>query len=605
MGYKNLQACVQDLLKHHQLLLFEEPVDPNLEVSAIQRRVCENRGPAILFTKVKNSPFPMLGNLFGTEERCHFLFRDTLDRVQQLFSLKADPTQLLKHPGQLLKLPRAALHLLPKKVKKGPILAHSIKIHQLPHQVSWPQDGGAFITLPIVYTESIAQPGLQHANLGMYRIQLSGGQYVPDEEIGLHYQIHRGIGIHQTLATEAKLPFRVNIFVGGAPALSVAAVMPMPEDMSELTFAGLLGGRRVPMIMGASPLPIYAEADFCIAGTVIPGKLLPEGPFGDHLGYYSLTHDYPVLKVENVYHRPGAIWPFTTVGRPPQEDSTFGKFIHELTAPLIPSVVPGVRRVHAVDEAGVHPLLLAIGSERYTPYKPLTEPQEILTQSLAILGQGQLSLAKYLFIAAQQDNPHLDLENIPAFFEHMLSRIDFRRDVHFQTQTTIDTLDYSGHGFNKGSKVVLAAVGLSKRKLATQLPSNLNLPNGFKNPRVILPGILGIEGATSQTTTDFCQVFKAHDPINQFPLIIIADNTNFLSESLRNFLWVTFTRSNPATDIDGIESFTQQKHWGCAGSLVIDARAKPHHAPVLMPDPAIEKRVDAWGVQGQPLHGII
>ena len=229
-------------------------------------------------------------------------------------------------------------------------------------------------------------------------------------------------------------PFRVNVIVGGPPSLAVAAVMPLPEGLPELAFAGALGGASHPLVTPSGwPLPIPAEADFCICGTVDPQRLKPEGPFGDHLGYYSLRHDFPVLKVEHVWHRPGAIWPFTVVGRPPQEDTSFGAFIHELTGPIIPTVVPGVHAVHAVDAAGVHPLLLAIGSERYVPYAKERRPQELLTCANAILGQGQLSLAKYLFIVAQEDAPELDIHDIPAFFRHLLERVDWRTDLHFQT----------------------------------------------------------------------------------------------------------------------------------------------------------------------------
>jgi 4-hydroxy-3-polyprenylbenzoate decarboxylase len=274
------------------------------------------------------------------------------------------------------------------------------------------------------------------------------------------------------------VPLRVNIFVGGPPSLTVAAVMPLPEGMPELAFAGLLGGHRLPLVCRPGELPMPAEADFVITGSIDPARLLPEGPFGDHLGYYSLAHDFPVLRVERVYHRPGAIWPFTTVGRPPQEDTTFGAFIHELTGPLIPSVLPGVHAVHAVDAAGVHPLLLAIGSERYVPYAAGRRPQELLTQANAILGQGQLSLAKYLFIVAREDALRLDVHDIPAFFRHVLERVDWRRDLHFQTRTTIDTLDYSGSGLNEGSKVVIAAAGDVRRTLPIEVPVDL-LPPGL------------------------------------------------------------------------------------------------------------------------------
>jgi 4-hydroxy-3-polyprenylbenzoate decarboxylase len=222
--------------------------------------------------------------------------------------------------------------------------------------------------------------------------------------------------------------------------------MPLPEGLPELAFAGALGGRRVRMVRRGDELPFAGEADFVITGSVEPGLRLPEGPFGDHLGYYSLTHEFPVLAVERVYHREGAIWPFTVVGRPPQEDTTFGALIHELTGPVIPSVLPGIHAVHAVDAAGVHPLLLAIGSERYVPYAPRRQPQELLTLASAVLGQGQMSLAKYLWIAAREDAPELDIHDIAGFLRHVLARVDWRRDLHFHTRTTIDTLDYSGSG---------------------------------------------------------------------------------------------------------------------------------------------------------------
>ncbi len=555
----------------------------------------------------------MLGNLFGSLNRCHFLFRDTLDVVRKTTQLKVNPGLLLKNPFKFAALPLHASHLFPRIVKKGPITANRISIGQLPRLVSWPDDGGAFITLPQVYTESPDRPGWRNSNLGMYRIQISGGCYIPGEEVGMHYQIHRGIGVHHAEAIRRGTPLRANIWVGGPPALTVAAVMPLPEGLPELAFAGMLGGRRLEMIGIPGMLPFPAEADFCITGIIDPVRTLPEGPFGDHLGYYSLRHDFPVLRVENVFHRDGAIWPFTTVGRPPQEDSVFGAFIHELTGPLIPTVISGVDAVHAVDATGVHPLLLAVGRERYVPYSPEKRPQELLTVANAILGQGQLSLAKYLLIVAREDNPALDIFDVAEFLRHMLERIDWRRDLHFQTLTTIDTLDYSGSGFNEGSKVVIAAAGKPVRSLPVEMPPELRLPEGFDDPRVCIPGVLTVKGpacreyqeCASRDMAAFCGFFRDNEPIATFPLIVIVDDSEFTARTLNNFLWVTFTRSNPAEDIYGIGAFIHGKHWGCKGPLVIDARIKRHHAPPLVEDPEIEKKVDALGAPGGPLHGII
>ncbi len=610
MGYRTLRHAINDLEQSGQLIRINQPVDPDLLAGAIQRRVYRHQGPALLFTNLTGCRFPAIANLFGTLERTRYLFRDSLKRIDTLVKLKLDPKELLRSPTSLAKAPHAAWHLLPRKVRTGAILHGRTTLDQLPQIKSWPDDGGAFVTLPQVYSESSRTPGIRSSNLGMYRVQISGNDYLPNQEAGLHYQLHRGIGAHHREALELNRPFRVNVFIGGPPSLTVAAVMPLPEGMPELAFAGLLGGQRIPLVQPEGLLPMPAEADFVICGTVDPQQLKKEGPFGDHLGYYSLAHDFPVLKVDAVYHRPDAIWPFTTVGRPPQEDTSFGAFIHELTGALIPDVLPGIKAVHAVDAAGVHPLLLAIGSERYTPYEPLNQPRELLTQACAVLGQGQLSLAKYLLITADNDNPHLDIHDIPAFFRHLLERIDWRRDLHFHTATTIDTLDYSGHGLNQGSKVVLAAVGEQQRTLPTQLPETLQLPPGFSNPRLALPGILLVQGptySTSATTAvdSFCAHYAADHPINNFPLIILVDDSDFCAAALNNWLWVTFTRSNPATDIFGIASWTRHKHWGCDGALVIDARIKPHHAPPLIDDPQIEGQVDALGAPGGPLHGII
>jgi 4-hydroxy-3-polyprenylbenzoate decarboxylase len=548
----------------------------------------------------------MLGNLFGTIERARYIFRDTYEMVRRLIELKVDPDQFRRHPLRYARAAPAALRMRPRRVGRGPVLQCQTTIDQLPQLRSWPLDGGAFITLPQVYSEDPQRPGPGHANLGMYRVQLSGNRYRTNHEVGLHYQIHRGIGVHHAAAIRRGEPLRVNIFVGGTPAMTLAAVMPLPEGLSELGFAGALAGHRIRLAQVAGKLPIYADADFCIVGRVDPDRRLPEGPFGDHLGYYSLTHDYPVLQVEQVWHRRDAIWPFTVVGRPPQEDTVFGQLIHELTGPVVPSVLPGVQAVHAVDAAGVHPLMLAIGSERYVPYQEIREPQELLTQANAILGQGQMSLAKYLLIVNQHDQPDLDIHDIPGFFTHLLARIDWRRDVHFHTRTTIDTLDYSGNGLNQGSKVVMAATGPAIRELATTIPADLTLPHGFDHPRVCLPGVLAVNGpdVSQQMDTalrDFCGALDRQNPLNEFALILVTDDSEFTSRSTQNFLWVAFTRSNPAADIDGIEAFHEQKHWGCRGALVIDARIKPQHAPPLIEDPEITKKVDARAARGGPL----
>ncbi|HEY5326988.1 MAG TPA: UbiD family decarboxylase [Mucilaginibacter sp.] len=612
MSYPSLQACIADLEKHGYLIRITEEVDPYLQMAAIHLRVFENEGPAILFENVKGSKFPAVSNLFGTLERSRFIFRDTLEKIKTLVDLKSDPIKAIKHPIKYANIALTALSALPMKVGgNAPVNFGRCHIGDLPQIVNWPKDGGPFITMPQVYTEDADKPGIMNANLGMYRIQMAGNDYVLNEEVGLHYQLHRGIGVHQTKANVKGQPLKVSIFVGGPPSHPVAAVMPLPEGLSEMTFAGALGNRRFRYFYDNEGFCISADADFVITGTVMPHDNKPEGPFGDHLGYYSLKHPFPLLKVHNVYHRKDAIWSFTVVGRPPQEDTSFGALIHEITGSAIPKEIPGLHAVNAVDAAGVHPLLFAIGSERYTPYLKERKPQEILTIANHILGKSQLSLAKYLFIAAHEDDPSLNINDIGGFLKHILQRIDLTRDLHFYTKTTIDTLDYSGSALNSGSKVVVAAAGEVKRELWNELPSNFTMPQPFETYKMVMPGILAVEVPKNIKHSDTPLIFEILEEelkdadLVGLPLMVLCDDAAFTAQNLNNFVWVTFTRSNPSHDIYGINSFTEHKHWGCKGPLIIDARIKPHHAPVLEKDPEIERSVDRMGEKGGALYGVI
>jgi len=613
VGYINMRQCLADLESRGELVRIQNEVDPYLEVGSIQRRVFQNKGPALMFTNVKKTPFPMVGNLFGTMDRAGFIFRDTLEVLDKLFKLKIEPMLFFKAPWKYADVLPLLARTLPRKTSRGPVSQGITSVANLPGLVSWPGDGGAYVTLPQVYSENPERPGFMHSNLGMYRVQLTGEDFDPNREMGLHYQIHRGIGRHHQLSLQRREPLKVNVFIGGPPAMTLAAVMPLPEEVPEVIFAGALCGRRIKMVPAANGLPMPAEADFCISGHIQPGRELPEGPFGDHLGYYSLKHDFPVLEVHRIHHRLDAVWPFTTVGRPPQEDTVFGTLIHELTAQLIPSVFSGVREVHAVDAAGVHPLLLAVGRESYVPYAGKRQPQELLTSAMNLLGQSQTSLSKYLIIAAEEDDTGLTAKNIPRFFHHVLRRIDFSRDLHFITRTTMDTLDYSGISLNQGSKLIMAAAGEIKRELGIKMPGQLPLDNDFSEPFFIAPGIMVLQGPKNKSPRD------THDQkleslgsrlnevgdMERFPLVIVVDEGPFTVANWENFLWVVFTRSDPATDIYGVGAFTRCKHWGAEKGIIIDARLKPYHPSVLKEDPEVEKRVDRLGERGGPLYGLI
>jgi 4-hydroxy-3-polyprenylbenzoate decarboxylase len=608
--YASLREAVNDLEKHNRLLRIKAEVDGELEVAEIHRRVFDAGGPAILFEKIKGSPFQAVSNIYGTYERTDFLFRHTMDSVKKLMAIKARPETILKAPLSNLGIPFTALKALPKKSWfSSPVKYGKTKISILPQIKSWPMDGGAFVTMPQVCTLPPNEKSVMKSNIGMYRIQLSGNEYLQDEEIGLHYQLHRGIGIHHQAYNQSDAPFRCSIFVGGPPSHAFAAIMPMPEGLSEMTMAGLLGGRRFRYCFDDHGHILSSDADFVITGTIMKNTKKPEGPFGDHLGYYSLTHDFPVMKVDNVYHRKDPLWHFSVVGRPPQEDSSFGYLIHEIVKDLTAQEFPGVKEIHAVDAAGVHPLLLAIGGERYMPFREKV-PEEILTIANRILGSGQTSLAKYLMIAADDDDPQLTTHDIGYFFDHFLSRVDWKRDLHFHTKTTIDTLDYSGAGWNAGSKVTMACRGPVLRQLGTTKPDNLGNIPFIQNIALARPGVLAFQCKWNDYASAASEVrsivdFIKDKDLEHYPLIVLCDDAEFLAQTLNNFLWVAFTRSNPSHDIYGVNDSVVFKHWGCAGPLIIDARIKTHHAPELVVDKAVSKKVDGLFSKGGSLYGAL
>jgi 4-hydroxy-3-polyprenylbenzoate decarboxylase len=610
MKFCSLNQCVDFLAQEKELIRICEPVDPHLEMAEITRRVFEAGGPALLFENVKRSPFPALSNLYGTWERTVKMFEPQLEQVKALVDIASDPMQAVRSPGRGLKAGMALARSLPLPVQTNRTLTHMTRIDQLPQITCWPGDGGAFLLLPQVFSLDPDADSVLKSNLGMYRIQLSGNDYPPNEEIGLHYQLHRGIAVHHQKALEKNIPLKVSIFIGGPPAHALAAVMPLPEGMPEIAFAGALAGRNFRYFRHHG-FVLSTDADFCITGWVIPHETRPEGPFGDHLGYYSNVHAFPCIRVASVWHRPGAIFPFTVVGRPPREDSHFGRLIHEITRNAVAKALPGVTAVNAVDAAGVHPLLLAKARERYLPYEaPM--PRELLTHAHAILGKGQLSLAKYLFICAHEDDPGLDVNDEKQFFMHVLERVDFARDLHFITCTTMDTLDYSGQQINQGSKLVMAAAGPRKRRLGHVLPARFSLPHGFSRALMAAPGIAVIQGPAF---TSYPRARQQISPVKKYlqtlgdasglALVVVVDDARFCAGTFADFLWVTFLRSNPSHDIYGIKERTLHKHWGCEAPLVIDARIKPFHAAPLVPDPEVALRVEQMACKGGPLSNIL
>ena len=602
MAYQSLNDCILDLEKNGHLIRIKEEVDPYLEMAAIHLKQFEKGAQAVLFENIKGCKYKAVSNLFGTIERSKFMFRDTFEPVKNMVALRNNPMAAIKKPWRYLGLAISAIKALPKKGSFKTAGFEEIQISDLPLIHHWPMDGGAFITLPQVYSEDIDQPGVMNSNLGMYRIQLNGNSYDLNKEIGLHYQLHRGIGVHQSKTNKQNKPLKVSVFIGGPPAHSLAAVMPLPEGISELTFAGAMAGKRFKYDYHDG-FCISLDADFVITGEVYPNENKPEGPFGDHLGYYSLQHPFPLMRVHKVFAKQNAIWPFTVVGRPPQEDTAFGALIHEISGSAIPNEIPGLKEINAVDAAGVHPLLLAVGSERYTPFLINDSPAELLTQANHILGTGQLSLAKYLIISGDPEK-EINCHNIKNFFKHVFERIDLSRDLHFYTKTSIDTLDYSGNDLNQGSKLVMAAYGKQKRELSLIIPVELNTCEFISKPALMMDGVIAImltpftnySNAKLEIKKLSDWIEKRKEKFNGIVQIIIYDDFVFkpASDNLNDYVWITYTRSNPSYDIYGVGEKTENKHWSCEGPMIIDARKKPHHAPELKLSAQTEKSIERF-----------
>ena len=602
MAYQSLNDCILDLEKNGHLIRIKEEVDPYLEMAAIHLKQFEKGAQAVLFENIKGCKYKAVSNLFGTIERSKFMFRDTFEPVKNMVALRNNPMAAIKKPWRYLGLAISAIKALPKKGSFKTAGFEEIQISDLPLIHHWPMDGGAFITLPQVYSEDIDQPGVMNSNLGMYRIQLNGNSYDLNKEIGLHYQLHRGIGVHQSKTNKQNKPLKVSVFIGGPPAHSLAAVMPLPEGISELTFAGAMAGKRFKYDYHDG-FCISLDADFVITGEVYPNENKPEGPFGDHLGYYSLQHPFPLMRVHKVFAKQNAIWPFTVVGRPPQEDTAFGALIHEISGSAIPNEIPGLKEINAVDAAGVHPLLLAVGSERYTPFLINDSPAELLTQANHILGTGQLSLAKYLIISGDPEK-EINCHNIKNFFKHVFERIDLSRDLHFYTKTSIDTLDYSGNDLNQGSKLVMAAYGKQKRELSLIIPDEMNTCEFISKPALMMDGVIAImltpftnySNAKLEIKKLSDWIEKRKEKFNGIVQIIIYDDFVFkpASDNLNDYVWITYTRSNPSYDIYGVGEKTENKHWSCEGPMIIDARKKPHHAPELKLSAQTEKSIERF-----------
>ncbi len=573
----DLRSFLDLLRRENELLVIDEEVDPHLEIAEIHRRIIARGGPALLFTKVKNSQFPVTTNLFGTARRMDLAFgkrpqlfvKGIVELAESIMPLTFGKIWQKRH------LLMDGLKIGLKTSSSGPILQNCQlppRLSSLPLLTSWHSDAGPFVTLPLVYTE---HPDGRGHNLGMYRIQRHD-----DQTTGIHWQIHKGGGYHYFEAESSNRPLPLTLYIGGPPALILSAIAPLPEDIPELILTSLLLGEKLQMTKdphGGHNLVSHAE--FAIKGIVPPHIRRPEGPFGDHYGYNSLEHDYPVFQISHIYHRDKAIYPATVVGRPKQEDFFIGDYLQELLSPLFPLVMKGVRELKTFGETGFHCLAAARVSDRY--------PREAFACGLRILGEGQLSLTKFLLIT----DGDVDITDFSALWPHILERVQWDQDLFVFANVSQDTLDYTGPSVNKGSKAMLMGLGKEKRR---ELPRSFagSLPPDCKRPKVFLPGTLVLEGTPYATDPTLPVRIAEWPDLYDWPSILLVDSTENATCSMQEFLWTFFTRFEPAADIHGAAVTVTRFHVGLRPPVVFDCRMKPWYTEVLEVDAETRSLVD-------------
>jgi UbiD family decarboxylase len=569
--FHDLRAFLDALRRRGELAVVDAPVDARLEAAEIHRRVIAAGGPALLFTRVKDADFPLVTNLFGTRARAELAFgrrpQALVRRMAELAEtlLPPSPRKLWDARDVLAQAARVGM----RRRRGGPVtevVETDVRLDRLPVLTCWPEDGGPFLTLPTVYTEHPERPG---HNLGIYRMQVHDARTT-----GMHWQIGKGGGFHYAAAEAAGTALPVTVFLGGPPALVLSAIAPLPENVPELVLASLIAGQRLPLATGAGPHPLVASAEFALMGRVPPGRRAPEGPFGDHYGYYSLRHDYPVFEVEAVARRRDALYPATVVGKPRQEDFYIGDLLQELLSPLFPLVMPAVRSLWSYGETGYHSLAAAVVKERYR--------REAMSSAFRILGEGQLALTKFLLLT---DQP-VDLRDFPATLAHVLARTRPETDLFLFANLSMDTLDYTGPRVNEGSKGVWLGLGDPVRELPREFAPRAAVPSDVSDVRVFCPGCLVIGGPPFAREAEAGARLAAHPAFAEWPLLVLTDEPARAARSAMNFLWTTFTRFEPAADVHASARTIVRNHVALRAPILIDARLKPGFPKELSADAA-------------------
>ena len=447
MAWRTLRRYLRALEKDGEVLRIERPVRVELEAGCIADLLVKTGGPAVIFEKPELSDgtiseIPLVMNLFGTKERTLRALQANNDTEigDRLVSLmKPDIGTFISKPWKGIPLTKDAMSLPPKRVRRAKcqeIVMEKVDLTRLPIPKTWPLDGGHYVTLPLVVTKS---PETGEHNLGMYR-----GQVFGTKELGLHWQIHKHGADHAASYKDGKMP--VAVCIGGPPELIFSAISPLPDNLEEYMFAGFLGRRRLRIVKALTQdIWVPADADIIIEGYVTPGETKTEGPFGDHFGFYSLTGQYPVLKVTAVTHRKDAMLPATIVGLPPMEDGFLGEAIGKQFSPVLKFQHRDVVGVHLPMETGFHNLAIVSSKQRY--------PRQARKTALGLFGAGQMMFLKTIVAVDSDQNP----DDLELFLDALNDKVDPREDIIVIEGMVGDSLDPATSYENVQSKILIDA----------------------------------------------------------------------------------------------------------------------------------------------------
>lgn len=583
MGFPDLGSFISHLETAGKLRRVRVEVDPIYEASEIIQRVVRQGGPAVLFERVRGADFPLVMNLFGSADRVEAALgrppaaigRELVDAIQALNppSLKA----LWANRGFLAR----ARHAPPRRTRSAPVQAveEAPDLERLPHIKTWPRDAGRFITFGPTLTED---PRSRRRNYGLYRLQVYG-----PAETGMHWQSMKGGRAHHFEAERLGQPLPAAVVLGGDPILMLAAILPLPEDMDELAFAGFLRGAPVPMVrMRTADMLVPANAEFILEGEVPPGVRRMEGPFGDHFGHYSEAAEFPVFRLKRVTRRRNPVYPASVVGKPPQEDKFMGIAVGEMVGPLIKVVNPNIVDLYAHDAAGFHNLLAVAVRERH--------PKEVVKTAFNLLGTGQLSLTKVMVLLREDVDPR----SWTAILRELWYRFEPEERMLILGNTPLDTLDYTSFRMHVGGKVVFDAAGepVTSDAPPTSVIDPATLDRRVTAHRLLEGGFLVV--VVRQDPRGVLEILVRHEALGPVKFVVaVSDDVDLADEE--NLLWGIFTRFDPARDM----IFREQTFVGARpvyrGRVGMDATWKEGYPlPLTMSEDAVRLVDRRWGEYG-------